>query len=247
MSESPPRTVLVTGGAHGIGRATVVAFARAKHHVHIGDVDVVAASQLAADLRAEGCVVKAHELDVASEESWSALAAEIAADPPGVIVSNAFSLVVKPVHEQSEEEWGSQVSVSLSATYRAVRTFREALAAAGGSMVIVSSVHAFAGWPGHSAYASAKGGLVALSRQLGVELAPSIRVNCVVPGSIRTRVWDSVSEEGFERARRAIPLDRIGEPEEVAQAIVFLASDAASYITGTTLVVDGGLLSRGDG
>jgi NAD(P)-dependent dehydrogenase (short-subunit alcohol dehydrogenase family) len=246
MTDDSPRTVLVTGGAHGIGKATVETFARKGHRVIIGDIDLEAALVLANDLNAEGCSVAARELDVSQEESWRSLAHDNLNDPPGIVINNAFYLVVKPAQLLTEEEWDRQLSVSLSAAHRSVRFFGESVAAQAGSIIFVSSVHAFAGWPGHAAYAAAKGGLVAITRQLAVELSPSVRVNCVVPGSIQTRVWDSASSEELVRARDRVPLQRIGEPAEVAAAIAFLASKQASYITGTTLIVDGGLLARGD-
>lgn len=96
------------------------------------------------------------------------------------------------------------------------------------------------GWPDHPAYAAAKGGVVALTRQLATDYAPRIRVNCIVPGSIQTRIWDDVSDEQLARVARRIPIGRLGRPDEVANAILFMSSDAASFITGTALVVDGG-------
>ncbi len=121
-----------------------------------------------------------------------------------------------------------------------MHTFHSDLVASKGAVVNVSSVHAIAARPARPAYAAAKGGVVALTRQLSVDYAPDVRVNCVIPGSIETRVWQG--DIGTDRAKAAslISLGRMGRPEEVASAIVFLASEGASYITGESLVVDGG-------
>jgi NAD(P)-dependent dehydrogenase (short-subunit alcohol dehydrogenase family) len=105
--------------------------------------------------------------------------------------------------------------------------------------VLVSSVHALIGLPGHPAYAASKAALVALTRQVAVDYAP-VRVNCVLPGPILTPAWDAVGEADRARSVAATVLKRFGRPDEVASAIEFLASDAASFVTGTTLVVDGG-------
>jgi NAD(P)-dependent dehydrogenase (short-subunit alcohol dehydrogenase family) len=110
----------------------------------------------------------------------------------------------------------------------------------GGAVVLVSSVHARFGLPGHPGYAATKGGLVSLSRQLAVEYGPAVRVNAVLPGPVLTQAWDGVSEEDRQRSARATPAGRLGEPGEVASVISFLLSPAASFVSGAELVVDGG-------
>lgn len=234
------RTVVITGAAHGIGAATARAFAEAGDHVIVTDIDEGAAVEVAADIGGTGL-----RLDVADPAEWQSVADLLRSNnrAPAVVVNNAFLFVDGAAHDLSEHDWNRQLSVTLSAVYRSMHTFHDSLAAARGSMVNVSSVHALMAWPTHPAYAAAKGGMVALGRQLAYDYAPHIRVNTVLPGSIATRVWDEVDEAGHEAALRQTRMGRMGRPEEVAAAIVFLASDAASYITGTSLVVDGGQTS----
>jgi NAD(P)-dependent dehydrogenase (short-subunit alcohol dehydrogenase family) len=107
-------------------------------------------------------------------------------------------------------------------------------------LLLVSSVHAIVGLPGHPAYAASKAGMIALGRQLSVEYGPRIRVNSILPGPIMTRTWDSASKDQIESARRQTTLGRLGSAEEVAAVASFLISDDASYVTGASVLVDGG-------
>jgi NAD(P)-dependent dehydrogenase (short-subunit alcohol dehydrogenase family) len=236
------RTVLITGAGNGIGAATARAFGLAGDDVVVTDIDADAAAQVAHEITLAGGSASGHGLDVASPLAWEAVSGVLrsANRAPAVIVNNAFFQVAGSADSLTEDGWNRSLSVTLSAVYRAMHTFHDTLTAANGSMVNVSSVHAIVAWPDQPAYAAAKGGIIALTRQLSVDYAPGIRVNAVLPGSIQTRVWNDVDEAGREAAVRQATLGRMGRPEEVASAILFLASDAASYITGTSLVVDGG-------
>lgn len=239
------RRVFLTGAGNGIGAAAAHAFATAGHDVIVTDIKGDAAAAVAAEITASGGAATGHRLDVADELAWATLGRELSATgrSPGIVVNNAYTLIDAPAHEQSEEEWNRQLSVTLSSVYRSVRTFHASLTEAEGAIVNVASVHALVAWPLRPAYAAAKGGIVALTRQLSIDYAPHVRVNCVLPGSILTRVWEAVDEEGLAHAARQASLGRIGRPEEVAAAILFLAGDTASYITGASLVVDGGQTS----
>lgn len=233
------RTILITGAGRGIGAATAEAFAALGDHVVVTDLDEDAAGAVAATILEHGGSASAHRLDVTSTPNWRALAAELAAAgrEPEVVVNNAYLLIRGAAHELDDAAWTSQLDVILNGVYRSVRTFHGSLAC----VVNVASVHALVAWPGHPAYAAAKGGMLALTRQLSVEYAPRIRVNAVVPGSIMTRVWEEADAETLAAAERQATLGRLGRPEEVASVITFLAGDGASYITGASIVVDGGM------
>lgn len=237
------RAALVTGGAHGIGAATAQRLAGLADVVLVGDIDTAAAEGVAARIAAAGGTAHAVELDVARTSEWTALRERC--DSEGwrmtIIVNNAYTITRAPAHELDDEQWQHQIEVILGGAHRSVRAFHDHLAL-GGSVVNVASVHAIGGAPHHAGYAAAKGGVIALTRQLAVEYGPAVRVNAVLPGAIETRAWDGVADDaGRAAVAAAIVARRFGQPEEVAAAIAFLASDEASYITGATLVVDGGM------
>lgn len=238
------RVAVVTGGASGIGAATARRLGRDGAAVVLTDVhpDVerVAKEIEAAGGRAAGVVA-----DAADEHRWSAVVAEAERfGPVDVLVSNAFTVDIAPAGALSRQSWDRQLAVNLTAAFLGFRACLPGLkssgAGGGGAVVLVSSVHALVGLPGHPAYAAAKGGLTALTRQLAVECGPAVRVNSVLPGPILTPVWDRVGPEERRRSTDATAAGRFGEPAEVAAAIAFLVSADASFITGASLVVDGG-------
>lgn len=237
------RTTIVTGAGNGIGAAIAQRFAQNGTHVVVTDIDMGAANAVAMHIQSGGGLAIAAKLDVSSEASWSELADLLHEQDfrPQVIVNNAFFTRVVPAHELTQEDWNHTLAVSLGSVYLSVKTFHESLVTTHGSIVNVSSVHALLAWPGHPAYAAAKGGVVALTRQLSLEYAPEVRVNAVLPGSIQTRVWDDLPEAAREQARQLATLKRMGKPDEVAEVVEFLASERASYITGAALAVDGGM------
>lgn len=234
------RTALITGAAAGIGAACARRLAAEGAGVVLMDINP--ATDVVADIRAAGGRAAAAVADVAEEAGWIE-AVRVAHDrfgPVGVLVGNAYTVEVAAADATTRASWDRQLAVCLTAAFLGVRACLPDLEAREGSVVLVSSVHALVGLPGHPAYAAAKGGLIALGRQLAVEYGPAVRVNCVVPGPIRTAAWDRVSGPDRERSIAETILHRFGDPAEVAAAVAFLASPEAGYITGTSLVVDGG-------
>jgi NAD(P)-dependent dehydrogenase (short-subunit alcohol dehydrogenase family) len=235
MRRFEDKVAIVTGGASGIGAATAKRLAAEGAMVVIADVADPPREQGSASIAFQHC-------DVASLADWQALASETVRrfGRIDVVHNNAYTVVIGPTHELAEEDWDRQIDVCLKQVFLSVKTCMPRLLETGGAMVNTSSVHALIGYQGYAAYDAAKGGMCSLTRQLAAEYGPRVRVNAVLPGAIATPAWDDLPESARQSAAERAPAKRLGSPEEVAAAVCFLASDDAAFITGASLVVDGG-------
>ncbi|MFJ3823498.1 SDR family NAD(P)-dependent oxidoreductase [Streptomyces nodosus] len=235
------RVAVVTGAASGIGAATAARLATEGAAVVLTDIDAQHGEETAEGLREDGARALFVTADVASEDDWRrVITAAHRFGPVGVLVSNAYTVAVAPAHETSLPAWERQLSVNLTGAFLGVRATLPDLHEQQGAVVLVSSVHAHRGIPGHPAYAASKGALLSLCGQLAVEYGPLVRVNAVLPGPVLTAAWDRVPQADRDLSVAGTAARRFGTPEEVAAAVAFLAADEASYITGSSLLVDGG-------
>jgi len=247
------KVALVTGAASGIGRAAATLFAREGAAVVLADQDARRGQQAAAIIAQEGRRAVFQRADVSREEDTVAVVARAMELFGGldILFNNAGVMPGGTVLTQSVEEWDRVMAVNLRGMFLCCRAAVPAMRARGtghiGSIVNTASPTGLLGYPDLIAYSTSKGGVSALTRALAVELAPAIRVNAVVPGTINTGILqgylDTVADrDAVLRAFAAQhPMGRIGEPEDVARAALFLASDDAAFVTGAALVVDGGL------
>jgi NAD(P)-dependent dehydrogenase (short-subunit alcohol dehydrogenase family) len=245
-----PSTVLITGAARGIGRATLQLFAKSGWRVIALDRDTYDG-----DFPDPGLFLQA---DLAKSESLIPVFDQINnyTENLNALVNNAAHQVSKSFLETTPDDWNAIMSVNLHAAAQVIKHLHPLLKAAQGSVVNVSSVHALATSTGVAAYAASKGGLIALTRALAIEFAlDNIRVNAVLPGAVDTDMLreglarghvqgDTIEARLADLAAKTV-IGRVGTPEEIARAIYFLADDTqSSFITGQSLVVDGGATAR---
>jgi 3-oxoacyl-[acyl-carrier protein] reductase len=241
---------LITGAGIGIGRATALAFGRAGSHVVVTDVLEDAGKSVVAEITAAGGSAEFMTLDVRSTEGADAVVAAVEARHGKIdtIVANAGIAHRVPLPQLTDAKWDHTFDIDLKGIYRIVRPALPGMKARkSGSVIALSSIMGVAyGWDEHVHYSAAKAGVVGLVRGLAVELArDGIRVNGVAPGYIRTAQLLSKEHSvgpDADKCGEYIPMGRIGEPEDIADVIMFLASNGARYMTGQVVVVDGGLL-----
>jgi len=236
------RRALVTGASGGIGGAIARALHATGAEVGLSGTRTAPLEALAGELGARAHVLPCN---LAEPAAVDALPRDAAAAMGGVdiLVNNAGITRDNLMMRMSDAEWDEVIAVNLTATMRLSRgVLRGMMKARWGRIVSVSSVVAQTGNPGQANYTAAKAGVVAMSKSLAAEVATrGVTVNCVAPGFIRTAMTDALTEDQSARILGAIPAGRMGTPEEIGGAVVYLASDAASYVTGQTLHVNGGL------
>lgn len=241
------KVAIITGAASGIGRATAFLFAQEGAAVVAADIDATGGQETVEKIRQKNGKANFVHTDVGVPEEVQALV-ERAVQFYGrlnILHSNAFWRVARPAVEASLEDWQRTIDVTLRAAFLSAKyAFPYMLNSKGGVMVITASAQSIVAVPNDAAYQAAKGGLLALTRSLAIDYGPAIRVNALLPGPILTRAWDGVAEEDRQKAANDTILKRLGRPEEVAEAALFLASDASSYMTGSAVVIDGGYTAK---
>jgi 3-oxoacyl-[acyl-carrier protein] reductase len=251
MDSLGKRVVIVTGAGIGIGQATAKAFAALGDHVVVTDILDTEGEGVVRDILVAGGSAEFRLYDVRSTDAANRLVADVEArfGKIDVIVANAGIAHRTPLDKLSDDKWDLTMDVDLKGIFKLVRAAAPGMRARqSGSIIALSSIMGVAyGWDEHVHYSAAKSGVVGLVRGLAVELAKDgIRVNGIAPGYIRTAQLlseeNSLGPAGAEKAAEFIPMGRLGEPEDIADVIAFLASKGARYMTGQVLVVDGGLL-----
>ncbi|MBY8824161.1 SDR family oxidoreductase [Sphingomonas colocasiae] len=235
---------LVTGAASGIGAATVRLLAARGASILVADIDGDGARRICDDIAARGGTAEAFAADLTrSASADAAVAAALARfGRLDILVNNAGIGGRGPSHELTDADWRRVIGLDLDAVFYMSRAaLRPMVASGAGAIVSVASIFGHVGLGERAAYSAAKAGVVNLTRALALEYgARGIRVNAVCPGVIRTPLVAHNSPAQAEALIALHPIGRLGEPEEVAEAIAFLASDAASFVTGASLLVDGG-------
>jgi NAD(P)-dependent dehydrogenase (short-subunit alcohol dehydrogenase family) len=249
------RVALISGGAQGIGRAIATLFQQEGACVFILDCDAQSGIKTANDLTAQNphLPVKYLHADLREPQEIQT-AVETVRKFPGrvdVLVNNAGIEADKSVEKLTVADWDRVLNVNLRGAFLLTQALLPLFAESGGSIVNISSIHATHAFADSIPYACSKAGLVALTRNLALELSSRhIRVNCICPGYIDTRLWDqylrhSANPKALAEQTTALhPLGRRGVPADVSEAALFLASDRSAFITGTDLIVDGGLTLR---
>ncbi|HUX21150.1 MAG TPA: SDR family oxidoreductase [Spirochaetia bacterium] len=247
---------LVTGANSGIGRGVALALGKAGADVVVNYVaGDEAAEEVVQEIREGGSKAYAHKADVSNEAEVQAMFAKMIADfgTIDILVNNAGLQRDAPFDEMSLKDWHTVIEVNLTGQFlcarEAVREFKrrgvvESVSCAAGKIICISSVHEIIPWAGHVNYAASKGGIMMMMKSIAQEVAPyRIRVNSIDPGAIRTPINTSAwnTQAAYEKLMTLVPYNRIGEPEDIGRAAAWLASDSADYVTGTSLIVDGGM------
>jgi len=258
MAAVEDKVALVTGAASGIGRVTAEVLAREGARVSVADLDEAGGHKTALRIQSRGGNAAFDKLDVTREADWDAAIASTVQrfGRLDILVNNAGVEIVKLIPDTSLADWRRLMSVNLDGVFLGTKAAIAAMRKTGGGAIVnISSVAGINGYARQAAYCASKGGVRLLTKSAAVECAEqgwNIRVNSVHPGVIDTPMARSllagldpqVAAQRLERLKALHPVGHLGEPEDIARAVLYLASDAAKFVTGTELVVDGGMTAR---
>jgi len=238
------KIAIITGAASGIGRATAARFAQEGAKVIVADINEQGGQETVARVKAVGGEATFVKTDVGNETDIQRMI-ETAVQTYGgldVLYNNAYWTLAQYAEATTTENWNRTLDVTLRAVFLGAKYALPHLRARGGGVILnTASVHSVVGLPGYAAYQAAKGGVLSLTRGLALELVKdNIRVVAILPGAIDTPAVRISPDISVAELEATIPMKRLGKPEEIANTALFLASDEASYITGTGVLVDGG-------
>jgi len=239
------QVALITGGARGIGKEIATLFAREGADLALFDVNAQVLEQTASELRALGRRVEGLVVDVTDASAVEAAVLKVLdkLSKIDILVNNAGITHDGLIVRMEESQWDRVLDINLKGTFLCTRAVAKAmLKARRGRIVSIASIVGLIGNPGQANYAASKAGVIGMTKSVAKELATrGITCNAIAPGFIKTEMTDRLADEAKQRLQALIPMGTLGEPRDVAQAALFLVSDAARYITGHVLVVDGGL------
>jgi 3-oxoacyl-[acyl-carrier protein] reductase len=239
------KNVLITGAARGIGKSVALGMAREGANIGISDVNLELSEETSKEVRALGVKSFAIQMDVADQDSVTRAFRTFADEFSSldVLVNNAGITRDAVLLRMKEADWDAVININLKGSFLCMKEAVKVMAKQRyGKIVSISSVVAFMGNPGQANYSSSKAGLVGLTKTVAREYAGrGIRVNAVAPGFIQTAMTDELSTSVKDEMKKAIPLNEFGSPEDVAAAVIFLASGEADYITGQVIHVNGGM------
>jgi len=239
------KVAIVTGGSRGMGRAIAAALAREGAEVVVCSRNLEANRETAEQIKSEGGSAHPFQVDVTDPDSVSALVKNVVEKfgRVDILVNNAGVTADNLLLRLKEADWDRVIDTNLKGTFNCIKAVaRTMIKQRGGKIINMASVVGMVGNPGQANYCASKAGIIGLTKSVARELASrAITVNCVAPGLIKTAMTDALTDKAKEEATKLIPLGRMGEPEDVAEVVKFLASPAADYITGEVIRADGGM------
>lgn len=251
MFDFKNKVVLITGSRRGIGRGIAECFAEAGAIVVISDIDLKDCENTAREIEKKYKVKTfAVECDVSNKKEVDNMVNKTITKfkQIDVLVNNAGIFFSKPFLDQEESDWDKMMNIDLKGIYLCSQAVGKYMAKRKkGKIINIASIAGLVGYSGASSYCAAKGAIINLTKELAIELAPyNININAVAPGAIETPMTDFIKKDRnlLKQTLTGIPLKRMGEPKDIGYAVLYLSSNEASYITGQTLVVDGGWISQ---